>query len=303
MPPRSRPLSAATSAADEPATAARSRLIYDVGMNNGDDTAYYLHAGFRVVAIEADPTLVDAARLRFARELADGRLVLLNVAIGPEEGVRPFWICEGKREWNSFDRDTASRLGHPHHAVDVQCTRFGSLLRRYGVPHYLKIDIEGHDRYCVEDLDRHHLPKYISLELTELDDLVALKTLGYDGFKIITQNDFSRLRVPPPSIRTHIKSRLQDRPGLLRLAHRAGRLRGHIIRTSQGTSGPRQGRVQDGWSFPFGSSGPFGEDTEGPWSNFDEAAYAWLHYRLGLSEYGDANLGVWHDVHATTLDR
>ena len=28
-------------------------LIYDVGMNNGDDTAYYLHKGFRVVAVEA----------------------------------------------------------------------------------------------------------------------------------------------------------------------------------------------------------------------------------------------------------
>ena len=33
-------------------------LIYDVGMSNGDDTAYYLHRGFRVVAIEANPLLV-----------------------------------------------------------------------------------------------------------------------------------------------------------------------------------------------------------------------------------------------------
>jgi hypothetical protein len=30
-------------------------LIYDVGMNNGDDTAYYLRRGFRVVAIEPNP--------------------------------------------------------------------------------------------------------------------------------------------------------------------------------------------------------------------------------------------------------
>ena len=28
-------------------------LIYDVGMHNGDDTAYYLHRGFRVIAVEA----------------------------------------------------------------------------------------------------------------------------------------------------------------------------------------------------------------------------------------------------------
>ncbi len=31
-----------------------SRFIMDLGMNNGDDTAYYLAKGFDVVAIEAN---------------------------------------------------------------------------------------------------------------------------------------------------------------------------------------------------------------------------------------------------------
>ncbi|TIL80880.1 MAG: FkbM family methyltransferase, partial [Mesorhizobium sp.] len=44
-------------------------LVYDVGMNNGDDTAYYLHRGFRVVAIEADPDLCNGAVSRFGKEL------------------------------------------------------------------------------------------------------------------------------------------------------------------------------------------------------------------------------------------
>ena len=35
-------------------------VIFDVGMNNGDDTAYYLHLGCRVVAVEADPVLAAA---------------------------------------------------------------------------------------------------------------------------------------------------------------------------------------------------------------------------------------------------
>ena len=29
-------------------------LIYDVGMHRGEDTAFYLRKGFRVVAVEAD---------------------------------------------------------------------------------------------------------------------------------------------------------------------------------------------------------------------------------------------------------
>jgi len=38
-----------------------SDLIYDVGLHNGADTAYYLHRGFRVVTIDANPVLTTAA--------------------------------------------------------------------------------------------------------------------------------------------------------------------------------------------------------------------------------------------------
>lgn len=35
-------------------------LVYDVGMHNGDDTAFYVSQGYRVVAIEADPAQAEA---------------------------------------------------------------------------------------------------------------------------------------------------------------------------------------------------------------------------------------------------
>ena len=66
-------------------------LIYDIGMNNGDDTAYYLFKGYRVVAVEADPTLIEKARERFADDIRRGQLELLNVAIGPREETASFW--------------------------------------------------------------------------------------------------------------------------------------------------------------------------------------------------------------------
>jgi hypothetical protein len=63
-------------------------------MNNGDDTAYYLSLGFRVIAIEANPELVANAKFRFLREIMAGRLTLASVGIAEEEGQFPFWICE-----------------------------------------------------------------------------------------------------------------------------------------------------------------------------------------------------------------
>src|SRR5208337_928274 len=70
-------------------------LIYDVGMHHGDDTAFYLHQGFRVLAIEADPQLVEAAIRRFRSKLSSGRLTILNVGVAETAGTGTFWICEG----------------------------------------------------------------------------------------------------------------------------------------------------------------------------------------------------------------
>ena len=69
-------------------------LIYDVGMNNGDDTAYYLRRGFRVVAIEANTRLAKCAAERFRTRISSGQLRILNIGIAAEEGELPFWICE-----------------------------------------------------------------------------------------------------------------------------------------------------------------------------------------------------------------
>lgn len=53
-----------------------SDLIYDVGLFDGGDTAYYLFRGYNVVAIDANPVMVERARLRFAQEIRDKRLTL-----------------------------------------------------------------------------------------------------------------------------------------------------------------------------------------------------------------------------------
>jgi hypothetical protein len=45
-------------------------LIYDVGMHDGSDTAYYLHRGFRVIGIEADAATAAICEGRFASEIS-----------------------------------------------------------------------------------------------------------------------------------------------------------------------------------------------------------------------------------------
>ena len=56
------------------ADTAEPSVIYDFGMNNGDDVAYYLLKGHRVVGVEANSDLCAEVEERFAREIETGRL-------------------------------------------------------------------------------------------------------------------------------------------------------------------------------------------------------------------------------------
>jgi hypothetical protein len=58
-----------------------SDLIFDVGANNGDDTAAYLARGFRVIGVDANPILCEDMEKRFASDIRLGRAFIVNKAI------------------------------------------------------------------------------------------------------------------------------------------------------------------------------------------------------------------------------
>src|SRR5215831_3649111 len=168
-------------------------LIYDVGMNNGDDTAYYLRRGFRVVAIEANPALVATACERFRREIEAGELTILNVGVAAADGELPFWVCLTDSRLSSFDRRNASLDDRqPVEEIRVPCRTFRSILDEFGVPFYLKVDIQGNDSLCVEALTPEAVPKFLSIEFALWNDPLVkqLCARSFNRFKIISQTYF-----------------------------------------------------------------------------------------------------------------
>ena len=190
----------------------RPNLIIDVGMHDGQDTAFYLAKGFDVVAIEANPKLVDAARDRFASEIESGRLQILPVAVAETAGTLPLAICDEVSIWSSISPafiERNERSGVAHRYVDVPSRTFESILEEVGVPHYLKVDIEGMDMLCVRAL-KHlgNLPDFISIEsnvscptgsvAVVFDELSALWELGYRRFAYIDQSKHPARKPPFP---------------------------------------------------------------------------------------------------------
>ena len=238
-------------------------------MHNGDDAAFYLGCGYSVVAVEANPVLVELARTRFASQIAEGSVQLLNVGISDVATRTAFWVNEQNDEWSSFSREIGCRDGTPCRAIDVECMPIGPIIERFGVPHYMKIDIEGHDLHCLQGLTQSTAPRYLSVEAHRLEYLLRLYDLGYRSFKCIDQSDHN----------------WPGRPTRIRVVDALRR------RTSR--------RIRRVWQsrpmFPHGSSGPFGEETRGPWEDLETVAYKWLRRQRGK---GPLNPHGWYDFHA-----
>lgn len=280
-------------------------LICDVGMNDGIDTAYFLQEGYRVLAIEANPILVAQAERRFHKEISESRLTVLNVGIAEHAGTACFWICDDIPGWSAFNRSIASRRGSRHHAVEIRTATFGQILDEHGIAHYLKVDIEGSDALCVQALrEPPLLPKYISVETDCVGDsenlsdvqqpgmLELLHQKGYSRFKLISQSNF------------WAAGNLRGPRWLHRLARSAahGRLRALKIGPLAMSLTGRHMLKSDGYAFASGGSGPWGEDTAGPWLSYQEARKVYVRARefhaSGLKP-GEPQYSFWFDWHAS----
>jgi len=244
-------------------------------MNNGDDSAYYLSQGFRVVAIEANPILVEKAQVRFEREIASEQLSIECIGIADESRKIPFWINEERTEFSSVIEERARRNGMRCRRVEIEGFTFDTLLRRYGVPYYLKLDIEGAERFCLESLRSFPLPSFISVEAESLEYLQLLWQLGYREFAIVDQMRHN--------------SNFPDFGNETVYARAAKRACWYADRFKN-----RFGQV----TFPRGSSGPCGADTRANWQAFEDVAYNWLHLHFGHSDRGTLNRSSWYDFHA-----
>src|ERR1700722_20113066 len=132
-----------------PMLAAAGKLIYDIGANDGADTAYYLQRGFSVGAIEADPSLCAALRARFASEITRGMVIVVNAAVMEEDREAVALYVSGDNTESSLIRSMAERAGPAAQQLLVRGRCLCSLFSEYGLPWYCKIDIEGYDASAV----------------------------------------------------------------------------------------------------------------------------------------------------------
>jgi FkbM family methyltransferase len=221
------------------------KIIYDFGANSGDDIPYYLKKADLVIAVEANPTLCRQMEERFSSAISTGSLVIENCVL----------VCEGN------DAEVHFYLHKRHHVlgqflepnesviqdyvkVKLRAQSVMEVLRRYGDPYYIKIDIEGYDEAILRELLSNGVrPPYISAESTSISVFALLAGLGdYRAFKLVEGATVGK------------------------------KYRNHPIAVGEG---------KEVYSFAAHSAGPFGEDIPGEWMNADDLFLSLAARKMG----------------------
>lgn len=239
-------------------TAISHDLVFDVGAHKGEDSEFYLKLGYRVVGIEANPELATDLKNRYQREIERGTFAVVDKAISEKPGTISFFVNKKLSVWGTADPEWAKRnkgMGADSEEIKVESIRFAEVIERHGCPHYLKIDVEGADMLCVRALlGMSCRPTYISVESNKTSWRALM-----DEFDTFERLGYRRFKV--------VDQRL----------HRNGQYKTR--------SGPMVSH-----QFVGGTTGPFGDDLEGPWLTRQQAIRAYIPIFLLYKTLGDNTL-------------
>lgn len=241
----------------------RKDLIFDLGFHNGDDTDFYLAKGFRVVAVEANPAMAAAGSRRFRTAIKNGKLVLLNKAVSDSRKTLTFYVHPGKSHWSSCIKEMAESDGTQAKPVKVSPVNIAELCAEYGVPRYIKVDVEGCDALAAGQIaGLKEKPAFVSFETSKKDYAGIFSYLyaaGYKRYQLVNQANNPARGCPEKT---------------------------------------REGKTIK-YRFGEHSTGYFGLDLPpAKWLSFQEALSRYLKYReLKAADNQELGLG-WLDLHA-----
>lgn len=277
-------------------------LIYDIGAHHGDDTAWYLQQGYRVIAVEANPMLAKELEKKFRDVISDGKLTILNKAVAEKDNdTISFFIS--RDDWRSSTRkNIAEREAAIVQTVQLPTTTLASLFKQYGYPTYCKIDIEGNDAAAINSLKgTTQKPRYISCEISchsiadvqqnnrlLFETLDALQKAGYTSFQLIDQDSLLQL--------THEKHYSRLYTFYTRFRTKCERITGRYTARYNNRSLVAKNR-KTGINHV---TTPFGEALTGKWA--DAATTRELvqfHFNDYYNNTQNKQLIFWVDIHAT----
>ena len=214
-----------------------SKVIYNFGANTGDDIPYFLKKGDVVIAVEANPILCSEIQDKFSNEITQGRLFVENCVLTSDQfsGDVPFYVHKYSHIISQFPKPCDLEIIN-FEKIMLPSKTASSVIRQYGEPYYVKIDVENYDHEILRDLFKNEIyPMWISAESHTVEVFCLLVSINvYKSFNLV-DGPYNEIKFKNFPIKTNFGKEL--------------------------------------YSFPGNSSGPFAEDLQTPWmtaNNFFE---------------------------------
>ena len=189
----------------------KPRLIFDVGANMGRKSFIFSKLVDRVIAFEPGPRLYQFLEKRFPTS----NVVLINCALGEKSSFEDLYLIEQNQAYNSLSKkhiDTTVALRGVSknvalEKVKVKVEPLESFIKRFGIPDYLKIDVEGYEYQVLRGLHTPvpilsfevNLPEFRSEAILAVEYLNKLSKGKY-SFNYCVHDDFENKNFTSPEV-------------------------------------------------------------------------------------------------------
>jgi FkbM family methyltransferase len=192
-------------------------LVFDVGANLGNYTAVFLEKKAKIIAVEPQSYCVDFLKLRFRGNAA---VTILHCGLGAKEEEKELMVSSA-HTLSSFNSDWVEGVNKterfkPSNAVwekkeKIPMKTLDGLISKYGLPSYLKIDVEGYEKEVLRGL--HQPVERVSFEFTipelandAVECIQLLKNIGSYEFLSVTDDPKNEKWISADEIEKEIRS-------------------------------------------------------------------------------------------------
>ena len=140
----------------------RNDTVFDVGANIGNRSAVFQSLCKKVIAVEPQIILAEQLKCRFK----DSNVTVVNEAVGAHPGIGKMFIPSdgslGRHGVGTLSREFQQAMGPKVFNLDkgwdteqtVHITTLDNLITWYGLPSFIKLDIEGYELQAVQGLSQ-----------------------------------------------------------------------------------------------------------------------------------------------------
>ena len=164
--------------------------IFDIGANLGHKTDVFLRLGAKVVAVDPDPENASVLQQSFLKfRLFPKPVTIVGKAVSDRSAKATLYLDEPgsakntlSTKWVDTLRQDSDRFGHTMtfgETREVSTTTLEDLISTYGLPFYIKIDVEGHEPEVLSGLKRpiHWISFEVNLPEFRNEGLRCIKIL------------------------------------------------------------------------------------------------------------------------------